>query len=155
MLSQIMAVIAPAAASTNSFDFSKVSERAAYAHASILTKSKNNYSAQSGSSDEELQKQLLRLCVKDGTPEQACHAIYVISALHVNKENIDRRQTIAMQKNAFGPLLKALTAPQRLAVDNERCVSILSALAALAETAPHAFEGGGDGSEEGRGVKVS
>ena len=131
MLSQIMAAIAPKAASSSNFNLSAL-----------------------GKNDEELQSQLLRLCTKEGTPEQACHAIYVISALHVNKENIDRRQTIAMQQNAFGPLLKALTAPQRLSLENDRCVSILSALTALAETAPHAFEAGGDGSQEGRGVKA-
>ncbi|GMH91678.1 hypothetical protein TrVE_jg10794 [Triparma verrucosa] len=96
--------------------------------------------------DKQFQDELLRLCVKDGTPEQAKDAVHVMAALVAKGDKAEL--------SAFSPLLKALTAPQRLALNNERCVAILAALAALAATAPLAFEGGGGGSSEGRGVKA-
>ncbi|GMH77710.1 hypothetical protein TrLO_g15830, partial [Triparma laevis f. longispina] len=118
-LSKILAAIAPSASAT-------------------VTGSKTN--------DKQFQDELLRLCVKDGTPEQARDAVHVMAALVAKGDKAEL--------SAFSPLLKALTAPQRLALNNERCVAILAALAALAATAPLAFEGGGGGSSEGRGVKA-
>ena len=129
MLGKILATIAPAASEVDVSELSK-KEKAAM--------EKN---------DNMLQEDLLRMCIKDGSPEQARDAVNVMAAMVSKGGKVDE---IA----AFKPLMKALTAPQRLAIDNERSVAILASLAALAGSAPLAFEGGGGGSSEGRGVKA-
>jgi hypothetical protein len=129
MLGKILATIAPAASAVDVSELSK-KEKAAM--------EKN---------DTMLQDDLLRMCTKDGTPEQARDAVNVMAAM-VSKGG--KGDEIA----AFKPLMKALTAPQRLAIDNDRSVAVLASLAALAGSAPLAFEGGGGGSSEGRGVKA-
>ena len=100
---------------------------------------------------DAFQEDLLKLCIRDGTPEQARDAVKVMAAMLTKDNKCDNGKAVIA---AFSPLLKALTAPQRLALDNERCVAILSALTELAAAAPLAFEGGGGGSSEGRGVKA-
>jgi len=130
LLSDVLAIVAPAAATLPT---AKLAKKAA---------------ADQAVKDDNFQEQLLKMCVKDGSPQEARNAV-VVMASTVNGPNSG-----ITEKEAFSPLLKALTAPQRLSVDNQRCVSVLSALAALAEVAPVAFEGGGGGSDEGRGVKA-
>jgi hypothetical protein len=132
-LSNILAQIAPAASTLDNTN-----------NATGAKQSKKEVEAEAGRA-ASLQEELLRMCVKDGSPEEARNAVVVMAAT-VGKGK--------SEMEAFSPLLKALTAPQRLSVDNDRCVSVLTALAALAEKAPVAFEGGGGGGEEGRGVKA-
>ena len=85
-----------------------------------------------------LQSELLQMCTRDGTPEQARNAVHTLSCL------LDDTNHNSMEK--FTPLLNALTSPSRMTVDDDessspRSISILSSLAALAECAPGLFFG--------------
>ena len=129
MLGKTLAAIAPSASAVDVSELSK--------------KEKDEMEK----NDSMLQEDLLRMCIKDGSPEQARDAVNVMAAMVSKGGKGDQVAT-------FQPLMKALTAPQRLAIDNERSVAILASLTALAASAPLAFEGGGGGSSEGRGVKA-
>ena len=112
----------------------------------------------------DLQAQLLNLCTRDGTPEQARHAVYTMAAL-VNpskdatpsgskeRESLTREQ----QSETFGSVLKSLTVPSRLTCDNSKIISILTALAALADCAPSLFakDGHGIGKYGDRAIKFA
>jgi hypothetical protein len=80
----------------------------------------------------------LNLCCRDGTPEQARHAVSTMSALlNPNSSSLSQEQT-----DAFSPLLKSLTSPSRLTLNTKgdsKLVSVLIALAELAENAPSVF----------------
>jgi hypothetical protein len=96
--------------------------------------------------NEDLQQNLMQLCTRDGTPEQARNAVYTLARLLVPGAPIDGTASPAPSKKnmeAFSSLLKALTSPSRMTVsDTEkspRVVSILSALAALSDCAPTIF----------------
>lgn len=95
--------------------------------------------------EEDLQKQLLRLC-QDGTPEQARHAVATISALLKPKEDIALTEE---QTASFLPLLRTLAAPSRLAIasagSSPKLVCVLVALAELADHAPKLFDSSGRG----------
>ena len=80
--------------------------------------------------DDDLQKQLLNLCCRDGTPEQARHAISTMAAL-LQHDAMTQEQT-----DAFSPLLKSLTSASKLNRNNKSLVSVLVALAELADNAP-------------------
>jgi hypothetical protein len=86
--------------------------------------------------DSELQDQLLHLCTRDGTPEQARHAVQAMAALLVNKDADDNEQ-----QEVFKPLLKALTFSSKLSItsSNSKVIGTLAALSALAERAPSLF----------------
>jgi hypothetical protein len=89
--------------------------------------------------DTDLQSQLLNLCTRDGTPEQAKHAVYTMAAL-LSTENDTIDETAV-----YEPVLKALTSPSRMRVTsdkNSRVVSVLAALSALADSAPTLFASG-------------
>jgi hypothetical protein len=91
-----------------------------------------------GGIDADLQAQLLHLCTKDGTPEQARHAVYTIAGL-LNSANGGKSSDDA---DLFGPLLKALTSPSRMSISgasSANIVSVLAALAALSDSAPSLF----------------
>jgi hypothetical protein len=85
--------------------------------------------------DDSLPKHLLNLCCRDGTPEQARHAVSTMAALihsHGSSQTTD----------AFGPLLKSLASPSRLTLSTKpstKLVSVLVALAELADCAPNAM----------------
>jgi hypothetical protein len=112
-----------------------------------------------GAIDSDLQAQLLNLCTRDGTPEQARHAVYTMAALlHPSKDatpgnNAREILTWEEQQDTFGSLIKSLTSPSRMTLgtscDNGKIVSILTALAALAECAPALFRK--DGNSVGKG----
>lgn len=79
------------------------------------------------------------MCCRDGTPEQARHAVSTMASL-LNPKSSALSQT---QNDAFEPLLKSLTSPSRLSLsekDSTKLVSILTALAELADHAPSLFE---------------
>lgn len=102
-----------------------------------------------GAIDSELQAQLLNLCTRDGTPEQARDAVYTMAALlNPSKDATPGSKeheilTWDEQHHTFGSLLKSLTSPSRMRLgtgcDNFKIISILTALAALAECAPALF----------------
>lgn len=102
--------------------------------------------SKNGRMDDELQGQLLNLCTRDGTPEQAQHAVQTIVAL-IMDENADEDD----QKKALAPLLKALTSPSRLNLSldsgSSKVICALAALSALAERMPSLFETSGQGSK--------
>jgi len=104
--------------------------------------------------DSDLQAQLLNMCTRDGTPGQARSAVYTMAALMDPSKTKDAsksgnrkgRESLTQEKQqeAFGSLLKSLTLPSRLTLmsgssDNSKIISILTALAALAESAPALF----------------
>lgn len=102
--------------------------------------------SQTGLNDSDLQGHLLHLVTKDGTPEQAKHAVFTMSALFGPSplSDGDVSQWTEDQSEFFSPLMKALTAHSRLTLksgesENEKIVCSLAALAALAETAPAMF----------------
>jgi hypothetical protein len=87
------------------------------------------------SDDEDFRKELMLLCTRDGTPEQARNAVYTLAQL-LRKESDDTK--------GFEPLLKALTSTTRMTVSGKesvKLVSVLSALAAFTDCAPALFEG--------------
>jgi hypothetical protein len=112
-----------------------------------------------GAVDSDLKAQLLNLCTRDGTPEQARHAVYtMVALLNLSKDATPGKNergilTWEEQQDTFGSLLKSLTSPSRMTLgtscDNGRIVSMLSALAALAECAPALFRK--HGSSVGKG----
>lgn len=116
------------------------------------------------SSYDTLREQLLRLCTHDGTPEQARNSVYTISSMMTPQS--DAGESMASraykEKKAFEPLLKALVNPCRLLIPNMRTnpkmrgriVSILSAIAAIAECAPYAFNESGEGHKLGWGERA-
>lgn len=80
------------------------------------------------------------MCINDGTPEQAKHAVLTMAAL-INKEVGDN---ITEQRKTFSPLLKALTAPSRMCMtidgeENEMLVNDLATFTALVESVPGLF----------------
>ncbi|KAL3823061.1 hypothetical protein ACHAXA_011113 [Cyclostephanos tholiformis] len=121
-------------------------------------------SEDNNSSYNTLREQLVRLCTHDGTPEQARNSVYTISSMI--KPQSESGGSIASrasrEKIEFEPLLKALVNPCRLMIpeDNtnhkarERVVSILSAIAAIAECAPYAFNECGEGHKLGWGKRA-
>lgn len=117
------------------------------------------------SSYDTLREQLLRLCTRDGTPEQARNSVYTISSMikppsEQSSSNIASR--VRKEKKEFEPLLKALVNPSRLSIPDDttnpktrgRIVSILSAIAAIAECAPYAFNAPGEGHRLGWGRRA-
>lgn len=100
---------------------------------SILAKAAPN-TGESWTMDDSLQKQLLNLCCRDGTPEQARHAVSTMAAL-LQHGSLTQEQT-----DVFSPLLKSLASPSRLSISpnnkSTKIVSVLVALAELAECAP-------------------
>ena len=113
-------------------------------------------------STEALRAQLLRLCTRDGTPEQARNSVFAISSLinpHTKSKNLVSR--IQEEKDEFLPLLKALVNPSRLSIPEDdssnkhksRIVSVLSAIAAISECAPYAFNAPGEGNRKGWGQR--
>ena len=95
--------------------------------------------SKNGRMDEELQGQLLNLCTRDGTPEQAQHAVQTIVALLVDESSDEDGQ-----KETLAPLLKALTSPSRLNLSlnsgSSKVIGALAALSALAERMPSLFQ---------------
>lgn len=73
---------------------------------------------------------LLRLCTGDGTPTQARHAVYTLSRL----ESSDA--TSSPSANPMSVLVNKVASPLRLSATNEKQISLLSALTALADCAP-------------------
>lgn len=126
-------------------------------NSTLSQKGKGDDGDEASSMYDTLRSQLLRLCTKDGTPEQARNSVQALSSL-VNPASqpvSDLTSRVRKEKKEFEPLLKALVAPSRLAIPNDsvnpkhktRIVSILSAIAAIAECAPYAFNSsGGEGS---------
>jgi len=107
--------------------------------------------------DPDLQAQLMNLCTRDGTPQQAKFAVYTMASL-LNPTTSARsgmeRSTIEKEHEVFDPLLKALTSPTRLSLpsgnnEKSKIVCVLAALAALADCAPSVF-----GKDSSRGTKA-
>jgi len=86
--------------------------------------------------NEELKTQLVQLCTRDGTPEQARNAVYTLAKL------INPGEKLVMgSDDRFTPLLQTLSSASRLKISTDqkdavKVVSILSALSALTECAP-------------------
>ncbi|KAL7553699.1 hypothetical protein ACHAWF_017019 [Thalassiosira exigua] len=119
------------------------------------------------SSFDTLHEQLLRLCTRDGTPEQARNSVYTISSMiKPASQSTPGSEAIAShvgkEKKEFEPLLKALTNASRLSIPDQtasvkaqgRIVSVLSAIAAIADCAPYAFNAPGQGGKLGWGRKA-
>lgn len=112
--------------------------------------------------NSSLREQLLRLCTRDGTPEQARNSVYTISSMIKPRSGGDSLAVrVSKEKKEFGPLLKALVNPSRLCIPDDtdsktkgRIVSILSAIAAIAECAPYAFNASGEGQRKGFGKRA-
>ena len=87
---------------------------------------------------EVLREQLVRMCTRDGTPEQARNGVYGLSSMIGDSKDVAARSK--RERKEFHPLLKALVSPSRLAVPGDdvgpkaagRIVSVLSAIAAVA-----------------------
>jgi len=95
--------------------------------------------------DPDLQSELIRLCTKDGTPEQARHAIFTLAALA--KKDADKTAPDCVdekEKAIFMQVLKSLTSPSRLSIstdikDNSKLLCALTTLTAIVECAPSIF----------------
>eukprot|EP00804_Cyclotella_cryptica_P029241 CCRYP_011675-RB/>CCRYP_011675-RB protein AED:0.01 eAED:0.01 QI:1427/1/1/1/1/0.75/4/248/1365 len=110
-----------------------------------------------------LRSQLLRLCTRDGTPEQAKNSVHAISSLiNPQTKSTDVASRLRKEKEEFLPLLKALVSPSRLSIPDDdsnlkhqsRIVSVLSAIAAISECAPYAFNTPGEGGKSGWGKRA-
>jgi len=128
------------------------------------------------SSYDTLHEQLLRLCTRDGTPEQARNSVYTIASMiqppsqspttTPGRSDGSNAATLASrvrkEKKEFEPLLKALVNPSRISIPDGsstsktkgRIVSVLSAIAAIAECAPYAFNAEGEGQKLAWGRKA-
>ena len=119
------------------------------------------------SSNDTLREQLLKLCTRDGTPEQARNSVFTISSMikppsQSTPGSSGMASRVRKEKKEFEPLLKALVNPGRLSVPDvttnpktrARIVSVLSAIAAIAECAPYAFNASGEGSRLGWGQRA-
>lgn len=89
-----------------------------------------------GSDIEELKTQLLQLCTRDGTPEQAKNAVYTLTKLLNPKDEV-----VPASDEEFCNLLKAISSPSRLKISHDgkeatKLISTLSALSALSDRAP-------------------
>lgn len=98
-----------------------------------------SHGQESGSKSEDFHKHLITLC-REGTPEQARHAVKTLSAdLKPQGDGVLTQE----QTDAFLPLLKLLASPSRLALEptvySSNLVCVLSVLAELAEQAPSVF----------------
>jgi hypothetical protein len=91
--------------------------------------------------DKSANEHLLSLCCRDGTPEQARHAVGTIAALF-NPNNSER--LTQEQNDSFSQLLESLTSPAKLTVSikgtSTRLVTIFVALAELTQHAPNVFD---------------
>lgn len=120
--------------------------------------------SQAVQSTETLRAQLLRLCTRDGSPEQAKNSVHAISSLiNPQTKSKDLSARIRKEKEEFLPLLKALVNPSRLFIPDDddsnhkhksRIVSVLSAIAAISECAPYAFNAPGEGGKKGWGQRA-
>eukprot|EP00980_Cylindrotheca_fusiformis_P007770 scaffold1650_cov135-Cylindrotheca_fusiformis.AAC.5 len=94
--------------------------------------------AQLGSTeiDKSANEHLLSLSCRDGTPEQARHAVSTIAALH----NRDRSEALTQEHHGlFTKLLQNLTSPAKLTLAiKERSAKLVTILVALAELTQHA-----------------
>jgi hypothetical protein len=113
---------------------------------------------------DTLRNQLHRTCTREGTPEQARNAVYAIAAMMQprSKPITDLSVRARKEKNEFDPILKALVNPSRLSIPDddanpktkERIISVLTAITAIAECAPYAFNASGEGSKLGWGERA-
>lgn len=98
-------------------------------------------------SENNFQAQLVQLCTRDGTPEQARNAVYTLYQIYSEK-----KETEEQSENPLQTILKTLTSSARLTVsfgkDSAKTVSALAALSAIAECAPGMF------SESDRAMKA-
>ncbi len=123
----------------------------------------SDFNKDTKSSYDTLHEQLLRLCTRDGTPEQARNSVYTISSMIKPKSDVGGSIASYVRKEVkeFEPLLKALVHPSRLFIPDDttnpksrrRIVSILSAIAAIADCAPFAFNMSGEGHGLGWGAR--
>jgi hypothetical protein len=84
-----------------------------------------------------LKDSLIQLCTRDGTPEQARNAVYALARL----VNPDVGTELPASNEMFDSLLQTLTTPSKLRRPTDenaalKVVSVLSALSAVAESAP-------------------
>jgi hypothetical protein len=90
--------------------------------------------------EDDFHKKLVTLC-RDGTPEQARHAVATMAALSMPKDGMSLTQE---QTDTSLSLLKTLATPSRLAIastgSSTKLVCVLVALAELADHAPTVFE---------------
>ena len=90
--------------------------------------------------EDDFHKKLVTLC-RDGTPEQARHAVATMAALSMPKDGMALTQE---QTDTSLSLLKTLATPSRLAIastgSSTKLVCVLVALAELADHAPTVFE---------------
>lgn len=113
---------------------------------------------------DTLRKQLHRTCTREGTPEQARNAVYAIAAMMNprSKPITDLSVRASKEEAEFGPILKALVNPSRLAIPDDdanpktkdRIISVLTAVTAIAECAPYAFNASGEGGKLGYGERA-
>ncbi len=96
---------------------------------SILAKAALKRKFDNGAMDSNLRKDLLRFC-RDGTPEQARHAVKILISI----TSVDA----AGDRETLDSLLASLASPSILSVSTggERLVTILAALSELSEAAP-------------------
>jgi len=97
--------------------------------------------------DDDVQSQLVSLCTKDGTAEQARNAVFTLASLLENDPD--------KKIDVFKPLLETLTSSTRLTLNgaaNKKVVSVLATLTALVENAPAIFSSAGG--KKDRGVKA-
>jgi hypothetical protein len=89
----------------------------------------------------ELKEQLMQLCTRDGTPQQARNAAYTLVHLF---NNSDQLATVTSRNEYFAPLLRTLSSTSRFNLltdkkDGMKVVRSLSALAALTDFVPTVF----------------
>ncbi|VEU41959.1 unnamed protein product [Pseudo-nitzschia multistriata] len=97
--------------------------------------------------EDDLYKKLVNLC-RNGTPEQARHAVATITSLLKPKNGAELTQE---ETKTFLPLLETLATPSRLAIastgSSTKLVCVLAALTELANNAPQVFESSSRGTK--------
>ncbi len=100
--------------------------------------------------DDSVQSQLISLCTKDGTAEQARNAVRTLASLHGH--DLDKRVEV------FQVLLETMTSSTRLSVyngekANKKVVNVLETLTAIVECVPSLFSPV-DKRKKSRGMKA-
>jgi hypothetical protein len=102
-------------------------------------------------SDMGLRSQLIKLCTKNGSAEQARLAVHTLAAMYKDEltscasmdESFDQKLT-RNADNVFAHILKTVTSPSYLTLsvngkENDKIIIVLSTLSALVEVAPFLF----------------
>ncbi|GKY98371.1 hypothetical protein MPSEU_000794700 [Mayamaea pseudoterrestris] len=105
-------------------------------------KASDNMDIEDDVNTTQLQEELMQLCTRDGTPEQARHAMYTLARVLLPKAAADEAhssQSAKAKKQTLSHVISVLTAPNKLVIaSSEKSLNLvrtMSALSALSDCA--------------------